>query len=59
MTETELTNDELISVLRALHFHIQVLANTDENVRNEGDLSASKVARSKLANELKRYAFID
>ena len=54
----ELNNDELISVLRAMHWHIDRLVNTDQNVRDEQDLGASKIAYHKLAGELKRRAYI-
>jgi hypothetical protein len=54
----ELNNDELISVLRAMRWHIDRLVNTDENVRDEQDLGASKIAHDKLTRELKLRAYI-
>lgn len=53
----EFNNNELISLLRALFCDIDRLTNTDENVRDEQDLSASKTARDKLIIELKRRTF--
>lgn len=55
----EINNDELVVVLRALHWHVDRLANTDENVRNETELTSSKFLRSKFINELKRRSFIN
>jgi hypothetical protein len=55
----ELNNDELISVLRALHWHVDRLSNTDAYVRDEQDLGASKIAQTKLTSELKRRSFIN
>lgn len=54
----ELNNDELVSVLRALHWHVDRLANTDEYVRDEEELAISKIIRSRFVNELKRRTFI-
>ena len=54
----KLSSDSIVSTLRALHWHIERLANTDENVRDELDLTNSKVAREQLVAELKLRAFI-
>ena len=53
----DFNNEELVSVLRALHWHVDRLANTDENVRDEAELWASKDIRNKFVNELKRRTF--
>jgi hypothetical protein len=54
-----INNDELVVVLRALYWHVERLSNTDENVRDEVELTTSKFLRSKFSNELKRRSFID
>jgi hypothetical protein len=54
----DLNNDELVSVLRALHWHVDRLINTDQYVRDQKDLDDSVTARDKLTSELKRRAYI-
>ena len=56
---TTLTTDELLLVLRSLHFYEEKLTNVDDEYQNMGELIPVTLLRTQLGNCLKFEARID